>query len=201
VQAAYHLQRQLRNMAQGLNAYGTVYDSRTPMMEQRMYFTRMTQVIDRALQDLDALGVKFQITSLAQLIKMEPDPRALRIADSFSDAINHAEDVSEIVAAGAVIFQRLDDLNQRIQNALKTNPAYKAWNLSDDDLKFFDWAQQVNQDGKMQQAVQAVIGRSLRRDLTLCPLRRRLNQFNAAQIDFFNAVQQGPPPRQPSAGF
>jgi len=191
VQSAYTFERQVRTMAQGLNNFGTVYDSQKPMMEQRMFFMKMTQEINEGLHNLEKLGAKFQIGSLEKLIGMEPDPAALQIANTFAEVISHADDVSEFVAPLAVVMQRHNDINQRMKKALQTNPAYKAWALSDDDLAFFDIWMHID-PATMKNAVTHIVGRSLRRDLTLCPLRRRLNQINHAQLEFFNAVQKGP---------
>merc|ERR1711957_33783 len=119
VQMAYNIESQVRNVAQGVNLFGTVYDGRQPFTEQRKFFTYMTRKLDEKLDDLQKLGQKFQITSLEQLIKMEPDPRALLLSQAVSETVNHADDVTELVAPFAVMHQRCVHMNQRIKKALK----------------------------------------------------------------------------------
>lgn len=80
--------------------------------------------------------------------------------------------------------------------ALK-NPQYKACNLNDDALSFFD----TMSDKGYHKLVNVVLRDGVQDKTALCQLRRRMNQMNHGDIRFWDAMSDQETPRAEAYGF
>merc|ERR1719232_590452 len=186
VNTAYANGRELRSMHAAIDAFGYGY----PVPEEMNVLQFQVVALQQGHENLMRLAAKFGIDDTAALLRNEPDHHALQGVNAKCEAVAHAMDVSEVIAPDIAIMDNDNGLLQRIRNALAKNPAYKAWNLSEEDLRYFD--EYVNIDMKrLDEMVAPVIRSSIQRQATLCELRRRTDAINIGRLAFFDAVQRG----------
>merc|ERR1711920_219326 len=175
VNTAYHLEREVRNAAGALDRHGTPY----PTPERR-------QFLERALE------------MHRELLRREPSPDALIWSSHCAEIVQHADDITEIVAPFMVQLDTRMNIAKRMREALK-RPEYKSWNINEDALKFFDSFEVVDRD-EMEKYVNIIMRRGVERDITQCQLRRRMLQVNNGIVRFWDAANEKAP-RGPSEGF
>jgi len=183
INMVYDLERNTRTFHGAYNMFATAF----PCPETRDMIDMCVEAHQMGLDDLQRLGSKFQLNDIESLLKYEPMQFALQYANAWNDAVMHGEDVADVLVPHVVNMDHQNQLNQRIKKALMSNSAYKAWNLNADDLKIFDFYQNMDRDA-IKQDVQKVIRRAIDRDVTLCQLRRRVNALQVGRIGFYDAT-------------
>merc|ERR1712190_16647 len=194
VNTAYHLEREVRNVAGALDRHGTPY----PTPERRQFLERALEMHRELLRRLEPLGKAFGIGSTEELLRREPSPDALIWSSHCAEIVQHADDITEIVAPFMVQLDTRMNIAKRMREALK-RPEYKSWNINEDALKFFDSFEVVDRD-EMEKYVNIIMRRGIERDITQCQLRRRLFQVNNGIVRFWDAANEKAP-RGPSEGF
>jgi len=190
VQTAYTLQMDTRSMGGGYNMFGFAY----PVIEMRMFFSSGMDICRDGLTKLTKLARKFDIDDMEKLMAYDPEPIMMTFSHALSEGIMHAEHNSEIVAGMAVTSPDYHQVLQMMKKTLQTNAAYKQWGLSDDDLEFFDnFSMFDTQNKDFQDIVRGVVGRGLEQDVTICAMRRRLNNFNMGRTLFWEKMSNMKP--------
>merc|ERR1712217_807661 len=118
---------------------------------------------------------------------MEPDPDALVLSSHVAEIAERAEHVAELTVPIAIRQNQDRRLGQRMKRALQ-NPAYKSWNLSEEALSWFDVGDVDFDDKEFMRVLAPIVRHAADRGVTLCALRRRLNQVNNGYKHLFNAM-------------
>merc|ERR1712242_216856 len=180
---AYNAEMELRNAGNVLNQFGNAW----PVYESRMFADKFLEMSYESLKRLEPLGRAFDIDDISQLVAIEPDPDALIVASTYAEIAARAGHVSELAVPMAVRQDQDRRLTQRMKRALQ-NPAYKSWNLSEEALSWFDVGDVDFDDKEFMRVLAPIVRHAADRGVTLCALRRRLNQVNNGYKHLFNAM-------------
>jgi len=198
VQTAYTLQMDARSMGGGYNMFGFAY----PVIESRMFFSEGMDISRDGLMKLTKLAHKFGIDDMEKLMEYEPEPLMMTFSHALAEGIVHAEHHCEIVAGLAVTSPDYHQVLQMMKKTLQTTSVYKQWGLSDDDLEFFDNFRMFDtQNKEFQDIVKGVVGRGLDQDVSICAMRRKLNNFNMGRILFWEKMSNMKPKQPKSVGL
>jgi len=197
VNYAYHLEREVRNVAGALNHFGTPF----PSPERREMLARTLDLQREYLQRLEPLARAFGIDGMEQLLKQEPDGDALIMSSNCAEIVMHGDDLTEMIVPWIIRFDKFVDMHQRMRKAL-TRSEYKAWNLSEDALHFFDTDSDVIKKDDLARLLPVIVRRGIDRGITQCQLRRRVNQVNNGVVRFWDAAnERAPQGPQMTTGF
>jgi len=188
INTVYHQERFNRCLYGAINRHGLAW----PVMETRDVLEMLTLNQRFALEDLQRLAAKFDIAGIEELLRNDPDHGALQLVNAQCEAVMHADDANEVILPIVAILDHERQIGQRMRNGLK-NAAYKAWNLDEGDLKYFDRLNEID-DAKLKEQLQNVIRRGLDRRLTLCQVRRRANAVQSGRRAFFDHVMNNDRP-------
>merc|ERR1712242_55487 len=193
---AYDAERTLRNLGNAVNHFGNAW----PVYENRMLVDQALEMSYESLKRLEPLGRAFDIDDISRLVPIEPDPDALILSSTYAEIAERAEHVSEFAAPMAIRLDQDRRLAQRMKRALQ-NPAYKSWNLSEDALRWFDVNVDLIDDKEFMRVLAPILRHAADRRVTLCTLRRRLNQVNDGYKHFFDAMLDVAHRPKVTAGF
>jgi len=182
VNNARNLERVYRNMAGALNNFGSAW----PVMERRELLGLVVDMHRERLRRLEPLAAAFGINTWEELVKQEPIHEALILSSHVADIVSHAHDISEWTVPCEVRLGVEINLASRVKAALKTHPAYKAWKLNDDALRFFDF--DMVDMNELRRMNDEVIRGGVDQGIIMCQLRRRLAQVNNGEVNFWNAA-------------
>merc|ERR1711957_940392 len=199
IQTAYGLETDARSFASAYNHYGSSW----PVVENREFYTMCMDVTRDGLYSLNMLAKKFGIADITNLVKNDPNPFAMIWSHALSESVMHAEHHAEIVASMVVTGPMYDRMLQRMKKVLQTNVAYKQWNLNDDDLKYFEiYKTMSGDDSDVKQVTDKVMRQAMDRGMTICQMRRRLNDFDVGRVMFWEACSNKYSPHHDlNAGF
>merc|ERR1712238_323662 len=197
IQQAYSLESLMRSFAGAYNFFGTTF----PNVSSREHFRICMDSTRYALEHLPSLGRKFDIADTKDLLKYDPNPVMLYYAGAISDGVMHCEHNSEIVAAMAVSVDAWWKVMQRMKKSLSTVSAYKAWGLTDDDLQAFDVWKNTEEMTRYFKSAESIIGEGLDRKVTICQLRRMLNNLNVGNMMWWEAVSFKPESIKPEPKY
>merc|ERR1719491_943741 len=184
MQSAYGLEGDVRSFAGAYNKFGFAY----PVQETREFFHKLWMMNDEALKRVSVLGRKFDISSMEDLYMHDPNPVGMVWTMSLGEAVMHAQHYSEIVASMAIVADDYQYLMQNIKKTIQTNAAYKSWGLTEDDLAFFDSFMMNSMDAEFMSMVHTILKQGLRQEVTVCQLRRRLNNMNVGRVLYWDAL-------------
>merc|ERR1712032_230830 len=182
INLAYNQERCHRCMHGAIDRWGQAY----PVLDQRILLEIVADMDRDALLDLQKLAARFDINNIEELLRNEPDPMALQLPNAVCEAVQHIDDPNEIVVPLIAIANHRREVDQRIRKGLM-NQAYKAWNLKEDDLRFFDRFNRLDGE-RVDQLAANVIQRGLDRQLTLCQVRRRAEAFQHGRRAVYDAT-------------
>jgi len=182
MQSAYGLEGDVRSFSGAYNKFGFAY----PVQETREFFHKLWMMNDEALKRVSVLGRKFDISSMEDLYMHDPNPVGMVWTMSLGEGVMHAQHYSEIVASMAIVVDDYEYLMQNIKKTIQTNAAYKSWGLTEDDLAFFDTFTMGK--AELMSMVPPILKQGLRQEVTVCQLRRRLNNMNIGRVLYWKAL-------------
>jgi len=198
IQQAYSLESLMRSFAGAYNFFGTPF----PNVSSREHFMTCMNSTRYALDHLSSLGKKFDIADIHDLLKYDPNPVMLYYANAISEGVMHCEHHSEIVAATTVSVDAWWKVMQRMKKSLSTVSAYKAWGITKDDLKAFDVWKDTDEMTRFFESAETVVGEGIARKVTICQLRRMLNNLNVGNVMFWEGLTMPmPEPTHTTIGF